>query len=182
MQEDWKDIAGYEGRYQVSNFGNVKSLNWRGTGIAKNLYLKKSNKGYLHVELSDGKSKKSITVHRLVANAFIPNPNNYNEINHKDENTLNNCVDNLEWCTHKYNVSCYFLKHPDHALNRKHTEKYGKRINLRVLQFEKNGKFIREWPNSRTAFLETGMSDWGISECCRGNRKSANGYIWRYAN
>ena len=103
MEEIWKDISGYEGLYQVSNFGNVKSLNWRRTGKPKNLYLKAHNRGYLQVELAKNGVKKSFMVHRLVAEAFIKNPNGFPVINHKDEDKANNSVENLEWCDNRYN-------------------------------------------------------------------------------
>lgn len=99
MKEIWKPISGYENLYKISNLGNVISLR-------NNRFLKHHMiKGYLFVQLSkDGKSRNYL-VHRLVAGAFIDNPNNLPEINHKDENPLNNVVFNLEWCTHKYNMN-----------------------------------------------------------------------------
>lgn len=96
MIEIWKDIKGYEGLYQISNCGNVKSLKTN-----KNLYLSDS-KGYQRVGLYKGK-RIMYAVHRLVAETFIPNPNNYPCVNHKDYNKKNNNVTNLEWCNHKYN-------------------------------------------------------------------------------
>ena len=101
MREIWKDIKGTEGEYQISNYGNVISNNFRGTKQAKLLKptLSHSN-GYLVVYVG-GKLR---TVHRLVAEAFIPNPNGLPLINHKDENKTNNCVENLEWCDHRYNL------------------------------------------------------------------------------
>lgn len=182
MQEIWKDIEGYEGLYQVSNLGNVRSLNWAKRGIVKNLYLKKQNRGYLHVELAKNGVRKSATVHRLVAMAFIPNPGNLPLINHKDENPLNNRAENLEWCDCSYNSGYSLSRHPERAKNKKATEKYGKRLTLKINQYAKDGSFVRRWENSRTIFLETGYSDWSISECCRGKRKTAYGYIWRYAS
>lgn len=113
MEEIWKDIIGYEGYYKISNLGRVKSL-------ARNIYYKdgsfsrykpetiKKNKintdGYYSITLSVNCHNKTIAIHRLVAQAFIPNPNNLPEVNHKDFNRKNNCVDNLEWCDHKDNV------------------------------------------------------------------------------
>lgn len=99
-KEVWRDIKNYEGLYEVSNFGNVRSLKF-----GKIKYLKPANNGfgYYHVILCKNGQKKYFKVHRLVANAFIENPNGYNEINHIDEDKTNNKVENLEWCTHKYN-------------------------------------------------------------------------------
>ena len=175
MEEIWKDVVGYEGLYQVSNMGNVKSLNWRGLGVEKNLYLKKHNKGYLKVELASDGKRKSYTVHMLVAIAFIPNPLCYSQINHIDENKANNCVSNLEWCTPSENNLKYHKNHPNQ-------KRKGKRKGNRVQQISLDGELIREWDNARQVFTETWMSDWSISECCRGNRKTAYGYKWQYAS
>ncbi len=100
--EIWKDIKGYEGLYQVSNLGNVKSLK-----INKNLSYRKSgrDRAYLTVSFRKDNASKSYYIHRLVAQTFIPNPENKPQVNHKDENTMNNCVDNLEWCTTRYNIN-----------------------------------------------------------------------------
>lgn len=184
MEEIWKDIVGYEGLYQVSNIGNVRSLNWKNCGYAKNLWLKPHNKGYYQVELVKNKKKKTFVVHRLVSIAFIPNPENLPCVNHKDENKQNNCVENLEWCDYKYNNRYSMNLHPEryNGLHRKSTPKYGKRKCYSIVQVSLNGEIVREWENSRTIFLETGMSDWSISECCRGNRKTAYGYKWQYAS
>ena len=118
MKEKWKDIEGFEGRYKISNFGRVKSVErtvyYRGTNqtcadfdVAKycpEIILKTFvARGYEHISLRKGSKSKTYSIHRLVATHFIPNPNNYPSINHKDENKLNNKSDNLEWCTHKYN-------------------------------------------------------------------------------
>nr|DAQ31525.1 MAG TPA: homing endonuclease [Caudoviricetes sp.] len=111
MQEIWKDIEGYEGLYQVSNFGRVKSLDRyvlrnENTLFVKGIVLSQlNNRGYLTVRLCNSGKYKNYLVHKLVANAFIHNDNNYSEINHIDENKHNNYVDNLEWCDRKYNVN-----------------------------------------------------------------------------
>ena len=102
-EEVWKPIKDYEGLYEISNLGRVKSLNYRGTGKGKILKNIKDRKGYLKVCLTKNGRHKIFRVHRLVAEAFIPNPNNYPIVNHKDEVPSNNCVDNLEWCTYAYN-------------------------------------------------------------------------------
>ena len=104
MQEIWKDINEYEGKYQISNLGRVKSLNYarrKQERILKPGIQKKT--GYISVTLLKERKKKTKTIHRLVAETFIPNPENLHQINHKDENKQNNCVDNLEWCSAKYN-------------------------------------------------------------------------------
>lgn len=92
--EIFKDIKGYEGFYEISNFGNVRSTSYKGTRILKPSVTKN---GYLNVVLCINQHKEHKLVHRLVADAFIPNPLNYKTVNHKDENKLNNCVENLEW-------------------------------------------------------------------------------------
>lgn len=99
MKEIWKDIVGYEGLYQVSNLGRVKSLNYGG----KIMGVTTLPKGYLKIGLTKNKIRKYYFIHRLVAETFIPNPNNYPCVNHKDCNTSNNCINNLEWITHKDN-------------------------------------------------------------------------------
>ena len=110
--EEWKDIVGYENLYQVSNLGNVRSLDkviMRKHGesltvrgrVLKPMIIK----GYCYVRLNDCGNWKTEQIHRLVAQAFIPNPDNLPEVNHKDENKSNNRADNLEWCTHNYNVN-----------------------------------------------------------------------------
>lgn len=100
MKEIWKPISGYENLYNISNLGNVFSIKSN-----RNIKPIKNYKGYLMVGLCKNKKRKNYLVHRLVAGAFIDNPNNLPEINHKDENPSNNVVFNLEWCTHKYNMN-----------------------------------------------------------------------------
>ena len=105
--EEWRDIKGFEGKYMVSNLGRVKSLNYRRTGKEKILkaYPNKDDYGYLKVSLyKDGKVRYPL-VHVLVATAFLENPDNLPEVNHKDENSKNNCAENLEYCRWLYNVN-----------------------------------------------------------------------------
>lgn len=121
-KEIWKDVVGFEGLYQVSNLGNVKSLpkytySKGYPQLRKEKLLKPGKTGkrhnYLAVVLNDGKQYK---VHRLVAQAFIPNPNNFPQVNHKDENPANNSVDNLEWCSNQYN--CKYSGRPKTKLHK----------------------------------------------------------------
>ena len=185
MEEIWKDIEGYEGLYQVSNCGNVKSIHYRKTNKEKILIPKCNNSGRLWVELWNSGKARQFLIHRLVASAFIENPDCLPQINHIDENPKNNKVENLEWCTGSYNVKTYFKNHPEFFTNRKvRTTKNGRKLLLdcEIEQCLKDGTVIRIWPNSRFAAVEMNWSQWSISECCRGKRKTAYGYIWRFAN
>jgi len=100
MKEIWKPVLNYENLYNISNLGNVFSIRNK-----RNIKLTQNSKGYLIVGLCKERKRKNWLVHRLVAEAFIDNPKNLPEINHKDENPLNNTMSNLEWCTHKYNMN-----------------------------------------------------------------------------
>lgn len=121
MKEQWVDIIGYENKYQISNLGEVKALNYRNTG-KEHIINKKDNKGYLEVALWKNGVRRMFSVHRLVAQAFIPNPQNLLQVNHKDENKYNNSVDNLEWCTQYYNnIYGTRLNKVSNTLKQKHT-------------------------------------------------------------
>lgn len=170
MKETWKDIPDYEGLYQVSNFGKIKSLyNYKRNGT--NILTPKIRRGYYQIGLRKNKKRKWIAVHRLVALAFIPNPNNYKCVNHKDENTLNNNIDNLEWCTHKYN-NCYGTR----------IERVKEKTSKKILQYDLKGNFIKEHPSISSAARELKTSTGNISNCCNGHPKyhKVKGYIWRY--
>lgn len=182
MSKEWKEIKGYEGRYLISSSGDVISLKYGGSNRAKMLTWKVNNKGYAWVELRKNGIKEQKLIHRLVAEAFIEKVEGLNLINHKDENPLNNDVDNLEWCDNSYNVRYSLERHPERLLGGRSGCRHGKNTSLAVIQLDKCGNVVKEWKNARTVFLETGMSDWGIAEVCRGNRHTAYGYLWRYAN
>lgn len=172
--EVWKDIEGYEGLYQVSNLGRVKSLKRivnRGTNFkpVNERILKPSyNKDYAYIVLSKHGITKSKFIHQLVARAFIPNPNNYPIINHKDENPRNNRADNLEWCTHSYNLSYKDLRKRVAISKRK-----------AIRQYSKSGEFIKEWSHAREAAEQLGLNKRAIYECCKGRCKTSGGYIWK---
>ena len=128
MQEDWKDISGYEGKYQVSNKGRVKSILFINNQTVKKqdkIMKQQLRNNYLIINLSKNGKRKQYSRHRLVAQEFIKNPNNYNIVNHKDYNTQNNNVNNLEWCTQKQNIihSVCHMKGKVHIRTRK--ELYG---------------------------------------------------------
>ena len=161
IKEYWKPVVGYEGLYMVSNFGRVKSFRFGKERIMK---LVPNRCGYLCVNLYKNNIKKSYKVHRLVAEAFLPNPYNLTEVNHRDENKLNNNVDNLEWCTNEYNIN-YGTR----------TERYSKP----VLQYTLDGEFVGEWPSARECG-RNGFNQGSVSACCRGELKTHKGYIWKY--
>ena len=170
MQEIWKDIKGYENLYQVSNYGNVRSLthnrsNGKGFFLQKGRILKPGiqNIGYKIVVLSKNGKTKSYRIHRLVAENFIPNPNNYKCINHKDENKLNNHINNLEWCTVAYN-NTYGAKQERHSKAMK--KKVGRKIN----QYDLEGNLINSFDCIIDAerFLNKKRASSTIWSCCKG--------------
>lgn len=175
--EIWKDIKGYEGLYQVSNTGKVKSLK-RNTN---NQYCNKDKErkyynihGYLQIILCKEGKKQSSLVHRLVAETFIPNPDKLPCVNHKDENKLNNNVENLEWCTYEYNTN-YGTR------NKRSSEKTrNNKFSRPVLQYTLNGVYIKEYPSIKEIERETGLNAGNICNCCNGKYKTAYGYIWKY--
>ena len=166
MDEIWRDIEGYEGLYQVSNKGRVKSL----LGPCERI-LKPGidTSGYLLVKLCKNGVALSKRIHRLVAQAFIPNPHNLPQVNHKDENKLNNCVNNLEW-----------IRHIDNCNYGTRNERMGYSLSIPILQYSKSGDFIREWPGALEVERVLGINNGNINSCCRGRYKSAGGFIWRY--
>ena len=188
IKEEWKDILNYEGMYQVSNLGKVRSLDRiRRNGvndsdicIQKGQMLKQAKQkasGYMFVSLSKNGITKGFTVHRLVAQAFIPNPNRYGCVNHKDENRQNNRVDNLEWCTYKYNNN-YGTKIQRYKQTMR--SNCGRKIN----QYDLEGNFIRKWDSVIEAeeYLNKKRASVGICSCCKGKLKKSYGYRWEYAD
>lgn len=183
MEEIWKDIKGYEGKYQISNLGNVKSLNYANRGYEQNLVPKINNRGYLWVELRGNEKPKPVLIHRLVAEAFIENENAYPIINHKDENPQNCSVDNLEWCNNSYNVRYSLLKNGKLKLKPKGItgRKNMSYLNICIMQKSKNGELVKKWDNLVQIKHSLKINEWSIAECCRGKRKTAYGYKWEFA-
>ena len=179
MTEEWKPVVGYEGRYEVSNLGRVRSVGrtvidkvgrrqvWPSIVLSAFLNLE----GRIQVSLWKDNRKKILQVHRLVAMAFLPNPDNLPQVNHKDENPQNNRVDNLEWCTNKYNVNY------GTALVR-----MAQKNMIPVIGTDKDGNEYR-FASIKEAGEKTGVCKKDIAHCCKKlpYRQTAGGYRWRYA-
>lgn len=184
-QEIWKDIPGYEGRYQVSNLGRIRSLDMLvRTKGGKNAVRKGrilspvvNKDGYYIVCLCDGRSKKGIRVHRIVAYVFVPNPVGYNIVNHKDRNPANNAASNLEWCDTAYNVTY------DGARARSSETRYKNKKGFKnVAQYDMAGNLIAIYDSTAAAARATCCHQGAISNNCVGRSKSAGGFRWEYAS
>jgi hypothetical protein len=177
---EWKDVIGFEGLYQVNQFGDIKSL---GNGLSTNSLnnkeriLKPQKKRYLTVKLSKDGNYYYKTIHRLVAEAFIENKENKPQVNHIDGNKYNNHVNNLEWNTAKENIQ--------------HSVRTGLQINKKglentcskqILQYDLDNNLIKEWGSLREITRETGFNRTGIVGCCKKRKKfrTAYGYQWEY--
>jgi hypothetical protein len=174
---EWRDVVGYEGFYEVSNTGLVRrketgKLIWQG-----------KNCGYCQVSLCKYGKQKSIKVHRIVAMAFIQNPNNLPFINHKDEAKDNNSVENLEWCTRSYNVN-YGTANARRVLHTNYTEVSKKRAIMQskeVKQYDMDGNVIAVWANAYIAEAH-GYAQDVICKCCNGEKQSHQGFFWKYTD
>ena len=184
MREEWKDIEGYEGLYQISNLGRVKSLMFRNNKYSFNkiYFMKPQNnaKGYKTIRLSKDGVVENHRIHRLVAKHYIPNLNNKPCVNHIDGNKQNNNVSNLEWATHSEN-----LKHAHRTGLKKATflgcygkdnpsSKPIKMIDLKTGAVIKKFNSINEGAN----YINKECS--AIAKCCKGKLKTAYGYLWKY--
>lgn len=189
--EQWKDIEGYEGLYQISSYGRVKSLERNNDG--KNQYgnctmclkekiLKPWNNGkrdsHLRIELRNNGKRETPLVHVLVAKAFIPNPHNYDIIHHIDHNPQNNVVKNLMWMSRK-----------EH--DKLHSKERGEKQEKRVYQYTLDGKLVAVWKSAREAARQLGFAQSHISSCCNGGffdksrnkwhkRETYKGFKWSY--
>lgn len=173
-EEVWKVIPRYNGAYLVSNYGNVKSKErycYHGDKpwLVKERLLSKviGHSGYVEYQITYDKKHRSEKAHRLVAEAFIPNPENKPFINHKDGNKQNNCVENLEWCTNQENIQHAYH---NHLINRC----------KRVAQYDLNMNLIRIWETSGDIEKAGIATHSHINEACCGKRKQHHGYIWKY--
>lgn len=204
--EEWRKIENTVAPYEVSNEGNVRSLDY----FDKSNHLRKGKmlpkylvKGYYYVTID----RKLVRLHRLVAKAFIPNDNNLPHVNHKDENKLNNFADNLEWCDSKYN--CNYgnrnkkiserniteetkMKLSETHKGKKFSEEHKKKISeskkgvlnfkhsKNVCQYTIDNILIKLWESAKQAEMECGFNSKLISQCCNGYKKTHKGYIWKY--
>lgn len=160
--KEWREIDGFP-NYMVSNTGEIKSLNYNKTGKEKVLIPHKLSNGYLGINLYDNDKKSCyLLIHRLVAQAFLPNPNGCRIINHKDENRSNNSVNNLEWCSYKYNPL----------------------ISTPVIQYSITKELIREFPSLSEAVRHLNCPNRGsaiknILRSCKNNNATTYGYKWK---
>ena len=157
MSEVWKQIEGFD-KYEISSYGRVRSKAYNSPKI---LSSAKRKDGYCRITLCNKGYKKNYFIHRLVAEAFIDNPYNYEQVNHKDENKSNNSVGNLEWCDCEY--------------NKNYSNGYS------VEQFTKDGVFVNKFDGIRKAQRETHIERTTIKKCCDGIYKSAGGFVWKYS-
>lgn len=178
----WKNIKGFEGLYEVSNTGLIKSLgNGNSTDSrTKQIRLLKTRvrkTGYVHIKLCKNSTQKHLSVHRLVAIAFVPNPNNYREVNHLDGDKTNNNDWNLEWT--------------NSSGNQKHAFRMGLQVPIRgkenkqsipILQYDLNGVLLKEWESIKQVLREKGYNTVGIINCCKKRPKyrTAYGFKWYY--
>ncbi len=161
--EIWKYINGFQ-TYMVSNFGRIKH---RKDSLRENIRVPhKTSKGYLRLVLSENNRRVTISVHRAVAETFIPNPNAYTTVNHKDFNTENNRVDNLEWLSISENI--------------RHSCNNGRHYRKKVLQIDTNGHIVKEWESAYEVEQALGYFSTLISRCCRGIQKTHKGFIWKF--
>ena len=186
MEEIWKDIEGYEGLYQVSNLGRIKSLGKYIHKLRGNIWtdekIKKQHKdrdGYCRVNLYKNSKMKACMVHRLVAKAFIPNTENKKEINHIDGNKDNNITSNLEWCTRTENERHAYktgLKNSRYGKENKNSKP--------VIQYDLDMNIIAEYAGAREAGRKTGYNQSNITKCCNKCKhyNTVGGYIWKYKN
>lgn len=167
--EEWRPIKGYEGQYEVSNHGRIKSLSREENNrTLKDRIMKQyvGKTGYMQVRLCKNNQTKLWKVHDLIAKSFIENPYDFPIVNHKDGNKINNDISNLEWCSYSHNI--------------KHAYRTGLRMMRPIEQRTKDGSFVKKWDCATDASKGTGINLSHIWGCCNHQRKSAGGFKWQY--
>lgn len=180
-EEIWKDIPGCDGYYQVSNNGKLRSIDHYvniGYGAkrlskGRELHPVKCKNGYLEAQINYKGERIIFLLHRLVAMVFIENPDNLPEVNHKDENIQNCHVDNLEWCTSKYNAN--------YGTRNARCKEGNRRFEKAVNQYDLSGNFIKRWDCMSDASRHTGADISAMIRVCKGKQNTAVGYKWEYA-
>ena len=167
--EVWKDIEGYEGLYQVSNLGRVRSLGHDKYHPGRMLKPGKDRNGYLFVNLYKNGEPKHCSIHRLVAIAFIPNPDNLPEVNHINEKKQDCRVENLSWVSRIQNC-CHGSR----------TQRSAEKHSKRVAQYTLDGTLVAVYPSTHEAARQTDFKQSSISACCCEKLKTYKGYIWKY--
>ena len=172
-KEIWKDISGFEGIYQASNYGRVKSI----VRYKKMLKTSENTEGYLRVCLTDRNHKKhTIALHRIIAKTFLRLPNKDEQVNHINGDKKDNRVENLEWCTQSENMKHAFMNNMIFRGKGKESQRA-----IEVNQYDLDGRFIKKWECIEDVRRELGISTKNIPRCCKGKSKTAEGYIWKYA-
>lgn len=174
MIEEWRNIEGFEGLYQVSNYGNVRSLNYHNWGIVKNLTPIVDRYGYERVCMCKNGKQFNRLIHRMVAVAFIDNPNTFPQINHINETKTDNRFDNLEWVTANKNAN--------HGTRNQRMSQSKRNKNCKsVIQMDVQGCEIRKWVSFMEINRVLGYDVGFLARCCKGRCETAYGYKWRYA-
>lgn len=163
-EREWRTVKECD-KYEVNQFGEIRHKKYQHI-----LTPRVNSGGYGYVAFTINGERKNFAIHRIVANAFIPNPNGATEVNHKDYNRLNNCVDNLEWITSSDNKNHAYKKIENHIARGKQVE-----------QYTKNGEYIKTYETVSDAAKAVGCCVAAISNCCLGRSKTSMGFQWRFS-